>query len=82
MRDWEPYAPDLTIGAPGEDQLAAFLRDKANRLPGKTLILSQYVREAETINPNINSPKLLADFCAKQGWEIKRNRSSATAYIP
>ena len=82
MRDWEPYAPDLTIGAPGEDQLAAFLRDKANRLPGKTLTLSQYVREAETINPNINSPKLLADFCAKQGWEIKRNRSSATAYIP
>ena len=82
MRDWEPYEPDLTIGAPGEDQLAAFLRDKANRLPGKTLALAMYVREAEAINPNINTPKLLADFCARQGWEIKRNRSSATAYIP
>ena len=35
LKDWEPYAPDLSIGAPGEDQLAAFLRDKAHRMPSK-----------------------------------------------
>jgi hypothetical protein len=82
MKDWEPYAPDLSIGAPGEDQLAAFLRDKAHRLPGNNLRLSWYVREAEGINPNINTETLLVDFCVKQGWTIGRNGTSPVVYIP
>jgi hypothetical protein len=82
LKDWEPYAPDLSIGAPGEDQLAAFLRDKAHRMPSKTLTLSMYVREAETIDPNITTAKLLQHFCEKQGWEIKREGRTNTVYIP
>lgn len=82
MADWDPYRPDLSIGAPGEDQLAAFLRDKASRQPSRTINLVMFVREAENINPNIKGIRALSDFCEKQGWEVRRDRSSSTAYIP
>lgn len=82
MEDWEQYRPDLTIGAPGEDQLAAFLRDKASRQPGRVLNLYAYAREASNINPNVNGVSALVKFCEQQGWEVRREGRGAVAYIP
>ncbi len=82
MAAWEPYNPDLSIGKPAEDQLAAFLRDKASRVPGRILNLSVYVSEAKNIDPNINGIRALTDFCAKNGWEVERHRGSPTVRIP
>jgi len=82
MTTWQPYNPDLTIGAPGEDQLAAFLRDKAARVPGRILSLTVYVSEARNINQNINGIRALTIFCEKQGWEVRRERGSPTVHIP
>ena len=82
MATWQPYNPDLTIGAPGEDQLAAFLRDKASRVPGRILGLAVYVSEARNINENINGIRALTEFCVKHGWEVKRERGSPTVHIP
>ncbi len=82
MAGWEEHRPDLTIGAPGEDQLAAFLRDKASRQPGHVINLGMYVGEATNINPNIVGIRALSVFCEKQGWEVRREGSSAMAFIP
>lgn len=81
MAGWEPYNPDLSIGAPGEDQLAAFLREKAARVPGRILSLAVYVAEARNIDPNINGIRALSLFCEKQGWEVRRERGSPTVQI-
>ncbi len=81
MAGWDPYNPDLTIGAPGEDQLAAFLRDKAARVPGRILNLAVYVSEARNINPNINGIRALTAFCEKNGWDVERHRGSPTVRI-
>ncbi len=82
MEDWEEYRPDLTIGAPGEDQLALFLRDKASRNPARLISLSLYLSEVRNINPNISTISELVEFCTKQRWEVKKQGNVAMAYIP
>ncbi len=84
MTDWETYEPDLTIGAPGSDQLAQFLRDKASHQPGQLLTLNLFVKEAQNIDPDISSLRALSDFCRKQGWHTERDPRTGTnvAYIP
>jgi len=81
MEEWEEYSPDLSLGAPGEDQLAEFLRDKASRQPGGILNLSVYVREAANIDPNVNGLRALTEFCRKHGWETKRDQGSTIAFV-
>ncbi len=82
MEGWEQYTPDLTIGKPGEDQLAHFLRQKASRQPGNLIVLSAFLREASNINPNIDSLSELVEFCQKQGWLVRTEDRRRIVYIP
>lgn len=82
MEGWEPYSPDISIGAPGYDQLAEFLRDKASRLPSRAISLSLYLKEVQGIDPNISNINELAVFCSKQGWEVRKEGNVAMVHIP